>query len=316
MLYFAPINLFSNYVYRHLLLNHGADFVFSEFIMIRDLDKAIQQDKIKIIEEDIPRTIFQIGVQSEEELDKGVAFILDNVKGVKEINLNMGCPQSTMQKEKICGGILHDVELMGRLCRALSKYGVVGSCKIRIGISIDKIKVKDYLETIQKNGIKKVYIHARPLRYGYKRPCVPEYVRELPKEFPDMELIYNGDIDSPQACVKEYKDQLIGRAALSNPFLFEDIKQEKKYKDGPYDPVVKDIHLDRAGKTKLKQEKSDIINEFLDLTIKHDLRRHLVINNMAYLCKGITNYKKLVSKIKKTKTNDEIKKVFNEWLGQ
>lgn len=314
MLYLAPINLFSNYIYRHLMLKHGADFVFSEYILIKNLDKAIQEDKLEIIKKDIPKTIFQIGVQSEEELDNGVNYLLSKIKGVKEININMGCPQSTMQREGICGGILHDIELMGRLAKALSKHKIIGSCKIRIGTSIDKIKVKEYLETIQKNGINKVYIHARPLRYGYKRPSLPDYVKDLPKEFPNMTLIYNGDIDSPQACLKEYKHQLIGRAALSNPLIFEDIKKKRKYKDGSYDPVIKDPYLNRTDRTSLKQEKINVINEFLDLTIKYNLRRHLVINNMAYLCKGITDYKKLVSKIKRTETNEEIKKAFNDWI--
>ena len=29
-LYFAPINFYGNYIYRHLVLSHGADYVFSE----------------------------------------------------------------------------------------------------------------------------------------------------------------------------------------------------------------------------------------------------------------------------------------------
>lgn len=313
MLYFAPINQFSNFVYRHLLLKHGADYVFSEYIMIRDLDKAIQKNKLEIIKEDIQKTIFQIGINSEEEVHKGVLYLLNNIKRIKEININMGCPQSTMQKQGICGGILYDTGLMGRLAKTLSQYNIIGSCKIRIGTNINKIKVKGYLETIQKNGINKVYIHARPLRYGYKRPSLSQLVKDLPKEFPDMILIYNGDIDSASSCPKEYIHHMIGRAALSNPLIFKDIKKEKKYRPGSYDPIVKDPYLDRTAKVSLKKEKIDIINEFLDLTIKHNLRTSLVINNIIYLCKGITNYKKLIAELKTTKTNQEIKKRFNNW---
>ena len=106
MLYLAPLNRLSNFVYRHFLLERGADFVFSELLLPKDFEKGIVNDKFKLISGDLPHTIFQLGVSTEKELEQGVSFLREHFPNLKEINLNMGCPQSSMQKTKFCGFFL------------------------------------------------------------------------------------------------------------------------------------------------------------------------------------------------------------------
>lgn len=304
------MNFLSNYVYRHLLLKHGADFVFSELIMVRDLDKQSTASKIEIIEEDIPFTIFQLGVSSPEDIHKGVTFLKKHINGIKEININMGCPQSTMQKRNLCGGLLHNKSLMSELAKTLSNYKeFTPSVKLRLGTSEDDIQIKNYLKILQEAGIIKVYIHTRPLRYNYSRPTLPNHFQDLEKKFPNMQLIYNGDIDSPNSA-KNYKDVLIGRAALINPFIFQDIKNNITYRDGSYDPSLKDPHLIRNEFVSLSKEKLNIINEFLDLAIKHNLRPVLTKNNICYLLKGVSNTDKLIKEINQADSVLSIKNAF------
>ena len=160
-LYFAPINFLSNYVYRHLLFKYGADYVFSELIMIKDFEKEVKNDKLKFIKGDLDKTIFQIGVSDVKEVDLGVKLLLKHIPLVKEININMGCPQSTMKKKSICGGLLYNINLMGELAAALSLYkGFIPSAKIRLGTKPSEVLIKDYLSVLRDNGVKKVYIHA------------------------------------------------------------------------------------------------------------------------------------------------------------
>ncbi|NTV23697.1 MAG: hypothetical protein HGA85_04955, partial [Nanoarchaeota archaeon] len=101
-LYFAPINLVGNKYYRHFLFEKGADFVFSELMLCEHMDQ--NRGKLDIFEEDLERTIIQIGAGTKKEIDTLIPLL----PNVNEVNLNMGCPQSSMKE--ICGGLLSNKE--------------------------------------------------------------------------------------------------------------------------------------------------------------------------------------------------------------
>ena len=319
MLYFAPINLLSNYVYRHIALEHGADYVFSELLLVGELDKAVLNDKLKLIQEDISRTIFQIGVSTPQDVFEGVSFVKEYVDTPFEINLNMGCPQSTMQQTKVCGGILYDVSLMGELAKALFEAvkgtTTIPSIKLRLGTNPETILIHDYLDIIQKNGIQKVYVHARTLRYGYTKRARYELLSGLREKYSDMNLIFNGDVDSYESYqLIGAGDVLIARAALSNPFIFEDIKQQKKYGVGFYNPQIKDLYLIRGTDIRFSLKKIDLIRTYLKLVVQYDLRKRLYCGNIKWLTKGVTGVSSLNKSLMQSTSALEAQKLFEDWL--
>jgi tRNA-dihydrouridine synthase len=312
-LYFAPLNFLSNYVYRHLLLKHKADFVFSELILIKDFDKEVGKDKLKIFDSDISKTVFQIGVSSVEETIKGVKLIKEYIPNVKEINLNVDCPESRMQKNKVCSGLLFDLELLESICLGLIKScnKIIPSVKIRLGTSIKEIKIKEYLQMFVRIGIKKVYIHARTLRYSYNKPALYNELKELRSEFNSLELIFNGDVDSYENYLKLNGDVMIGRAALTNPLLFEQIKSKTKSASGSFNPVIKDINIVKDGtKDVFLKEKRDVIIEFLELCLKEDLRMQLVKNNLNYLMKGVSSSSLFLKNVNTSSNIQEVIDIF------
>lgn len=301
------------------MLKYGADYVFSELILVNKFTKAVKDSKLEIISEDIFKTIFQIGVSNAEEVKLGVKYLKEQIPFIKEININMGCPQSTMQKNKLCGGLLYDVNLIGNVCKKLNelskKENFIPSVKLRLGLNENDIKIKEYLTVIKENGIKKVYIHARPLKYGYNRPCLYDSVIDLKNEFNELELIFGGDIDSYNSSKDLVCDGLmIGRAALHNPFIFEDIKNKVIYREGNYDPLVKDPNVIRTDIVSLKNKKINFIREFLDLAEKYSLNVILTCNNVENLMKGISNQGLLISKMRETENIGQIRGLFENWL--
>ena len=48
-LYCAPMNLYSNFCYRHLLLKHQCDYVFTEMILVKHIENKSQLEKIKTV---------------------------------------------------------------------------------------------------------------------------------------------------------------------------------------------------------------------------------------------------------------------------
>lgn len=318
-LYFAPINKFGNSAYRHLLLRNGCDYAFSELIMINYLDKVGQQEKFEVIEEDIPRTIFQIGAGQPEEIRKGVELLKERIPCVREINLNCGCPNSGMKAQMICGGILYNQDLLENLAKSLgeecSKHGITPSIKLRLGTSIENIEIKDYLKRISDSGVKKVYIHARPLSYSYHRVAIPELTFDLKKDFPDMELIYNGDVDSYNIVTdildnNSFDGVMIGRAALSNPLIFRDIKSKTEYFDCEFYPIKKDPNIcERGGSHFLGKDKYEAMIDLINIAIEHKIPASRIKHNLPHLLKGISESSRLNKEIFLAESNEKIKEL-------
>jgi len=317
-LYFAPINIVGNYIYRHLLLELSADFVFSELLMVKKFDEDdYLERKLKIFPEDVSKTIFQIGAGSEDEIVKAVK-VLNNI-GAKEINVNMGCPHSTFIKEKVCCGILFDKELLEKLCGVLFeecfKKNIVPSIKLRIGTSQESLDISDYLKIIKKSGIKKVYIHARSVGQPYFVSANFDAIKFIKKEFSGMELIYNGDIDCYEMYekVENYFDGvMIGRAALINPFVFDDIRNKRIGRKNFFEPVLNDLSLVITDSIILSEKKRNFIIKYLDLATLENLSSNSVRQNLAHLLKGVSHSGEFFEKINVKLEIKDIRNIFKD----
>ncbi len=324
-LYLAPMNYFSNYIYRNFILSLGADFVFSELIMVDRLDEEMRKNKLKLLsEKDLERTIFQIGVRNKEEVVLGVETLKKIHPSLKEININVGCPQSTMQKNLVCSGLLFDETLMKSLFEELvllaEKLNFIPSIKIRLGLSPDEIRIKHYLSICKKVGIKKVYIHARSLRYNYSKPALYDSFIGLKNEFPDIELIFNGDVDSyeryNQLVNLGADGVMIGRAALSNPEIFLQIKNKKEVRSKNYDPFLNDLNLIvENGHWILSEHKKDLIKKFLQLVLDENLVSDekvsfsVIKTHVLYFFKGLSNRSKLINSVRESKSIEDLIKI-------
>jgi tRNA-dihydrouridine synthase B len=319
-LYFAPINIFGHYVFRHLILLNGANYAFSELLLPDDFLK--KDKKFKIIESDVKKTIFQIGCSNNNELINAVNEFKKRFDDIVEINLNMGCPQSTMRRKKICSGILYDLDLMKELSKTLvdecKKKKIIPSVKIRMGTKKEKIEIEKYLEILEYAGVKKVYIHARTLMYNYTKPAmIDEIIKlDLKKKFPSIELIYNGDIDSydKYKLVEEYFDGvMIGRSALSNPLIFSQIRKKESERTKRFDVSLNDKGLIyENGKCYLSKEKEKIILDFVELCKKENLDNSLIKNNLKYLFKGVSDKDLSLRKLTNESDGNLLKIITNE----
>ncbi len=321
-LYFAPLNFIGHKVYRHFLLKNGCDFVFTELIQSKSIENEIMNRKLETFPEDLDRTIFQIGVNERFGMETCIKAIIEENGTVSEINLNMGCPHSTMLKNEICGGILQNLDLMKELCDYMiefgKKYDFLPSVKIRTGTNPDNVILDDYLKLISDSGISKVYIHARTLRYGYNSPANYNPLNDVKNKFPKLKIILNGDID----CYEKYSDInskfgndgiMIGRAALYNMMIFEQIKSKIESKFNPeliiskYDPVQKNAYLkDNLGDTYMSEFLKSKVLEFLNMCLDENISLKYVRINMGYILRGFSGCKEILKKINTSKSIENI----------
>lgn len=303
--YFPPMNKFGNQAFRTLCLNSGADAVFTELIRV---DKLLQNDEVQlrkanVDKSQITKTIFQILTENIELIEMGVLKLKQLNSKIKEVNYNMGCPQSTLCKNFNGGGILRNTKRIQEVAQKLfdicTKEYIIPSIKIRIGISKDEITIYENLKLFEEIGIKKIYIHGRTLSDTYSKSANYDEIKKAIEMFPNLEIVANGDIVGTQSFNEVEKIKpfgvAIGRAALENPLIFKFLKEEKEFE---FNQSGEDLKL-----------RKELILEYLKYVKKHELNISYIKANLAYLTKNCVGAAQIRKEINEVNSVKEIEKI-------
>ena len=231
----------------------------------------------------------QLGGSNPDELAK-CSEIAENM-GYDEINLNLGCPSERVQKGSFGACLMIEPKLVQRCLNAMKQsVSIPVTAKCRTGI--DKIEDYDFLrsfvEGIANQNIATIIIHARnailkglsPRQNRTIPPLKYDYVYRIKEDFPGIEIIINGGIDS----LIEAKDHLqkvdgvmLGRAPYDNPMMLEDVDSEI------------------FGEPKKRISRLDILKEYLNYLEDLDdpkIRLNQVLKHIYGLNKGLKNARK------------------------
>lgn len=303
--YLAPLNIVGNSSFRKLILKYEADFVFTEMIQVDKLfsdnleNQKHQLRKISNISKfELEKTIFQILCYDIDLIERAVKFLISKFDFIKEINYNMGCPQSSLCKNESGGGILKNPEKIrkvGILLNKISqKYNIKTSVKIRIGVDRENISIYENVLMLSQIGIKKFYVHTRTLNESYLKKASFEEIKILTKKFKDLEIIANGDICDRESFLKFEKINcfgvMIGRASLENPYVFSQIKNKNF----------------NCFFTEKIESRKKIILEFLEFAKQDNLSLRIIKTNISYFTKNTLFGAKLRNKINNFSKIDEV----------
>ncbi len=231
----------------------------------------------------------QLGGSNPDELAK-CSEIAESM-GYDEINLNLGCPSERVQKGSFGACLMIEPKLVQKCFNAMKRsVSIPVTAKCRTGI--DKIEDYDFLrsfiEGIANQNIATIIIHARnailkglsPRQNRTIPPLKYDYVYRIKEDFPEIEIIINGGIDS----LIEAKDHLqkvdgvmLGRAPYDNPMMLEDVDSEI------------------FGEPKKQILRLDILKEYLNYLEELDdpkIRLNQVLKHIYGLNKGLKNARK------------------------
>lgn len=226
----APMEDVSDPPFRALCKKHGADLMYSEFIssegLIRDAIKS--RKKLDIFDYERP-----IGIQIFGGDEEAMALSAKIVEAVEPdlVDINFGCPVKKVVSKGAGAGVLKDVDLMVKLTKAVvNSTSLPVTVKTRLGWDEKSMNVLDVAERLQDCGIKALAIHGRTRAQMYKGEADWTLIKAV-KDNPNIEIpiFGNGDINTPQKAL-EYKTRygvdgiMIGRAAIGNPWIFNQIK--------------------------------------------------------------------------------------------
>jgi nifR3 family TIM-barrel protein len=226
----APMEDVSDPPFRAVCKENGADLMYTEFIsaegLIRDARKSRQKLDIYDYERPIGIQIFGEKIESMRE----AAAIAEEAQP-ELIDINYGCPVKKVAGRGAGAGILLDLPKMQQMTDEIVKQvDLPVTVKTRLGWDDSTIQIIEVAKRLQDVGIKALTIHARTRQQMYKGHSDWSYIAEV-KNHPDIHIpiFGNGDIDSPEKAV-EYKEKynvdgiMIGRAAIGNPWIFNQIK--------------------------------------------------------------------------------------------
>lgn len=227
----SPMEAVTTPPFRKICKRYGADVLISEFISSDALSRSIDSSLKKMYFEDAERPLgIQIFGNNEQSLCSA-ARIAASVNP-DFIDINWGCPVKKIAGKGCGSGILNDIPKMLKLTEAVVKsVDVPVSVKTRLGYGDEDKPIIEVAERLQDVGVQLISIHGRTRAQMYKGIADWTLIGEV-KNNPRMHIpiFGNGDIDSADKLL-EYKNKygvdgiLIGRAAMGNPFIFQQCKQ-------------------------------------------------------------------------------------------
>ena len=153
--------------------------------------------------------------------------------GYDEINLNCGCPSERVVRGAFGACLMTEPRLVADCVKAMhDAVDIDISVKHRIGIDdVDTYGfVRDFVGTVAEAGCKIFIVHARnailkglsPKENREIPPLKYDFVYQLKRDFPELEIIINGGIRTVEEIDEHLKyldGVMIGREAYHNPWL-------------------------------------------------------------------------------------------------
>jgi len=303
--FLAPMAGVSDPALRLQCKKMGAGLVVTEFTSIHSIiakEKKLKENKktiqefIEFSESERPLSVQLFGsdLLSLEKAAKIVEPFFDM------IDYNMGCPAPHITQQMAGGALLQEISLTKQIFSTLKntlKKPV--SLKIRSGVTdTNRYLFKEIAQIAEDEGIEMITFHPRTVSQGYSGKADWKLIKEL-KEISNIPIVGNGDITSPEDA-KSMIDEtgcdyvMIGRGAMGNPFLFEQINDFLK--TGSY-------------KEYTFKDRLDSFLDYLNLTNHFKIKFVNIKNQAMHFTKGMTGGTKLRAKISMSKNLEELKKI-------
>ena len=226
----APMAGFSDRTFRLLCRERGADLVTSEMISAKGLSFMSERTRALYLPEegDAPYAVQLFGNEP-ETIAKAVAIVeRDLGKQLLSIDLNMGCPAPKIAGNGDGSALMRDPVLAGEIVRAAAEASHVPvSVKFRKGWDAAHENAEEFARICEENGASFLTIHGRTREQMYAgvadRSCMARVKRAV-----RIPVIANGDVHDAQSALDTLRETgcdgvMIGRGALGNPFVFEEI---------------------------------------------------------------------------------------------
>jgi nifR3 family TIM-barrel protein len=295
---------------------------YTEFVSADGLVRAPEEGRRKLLKDleysEIERPIVaQFFTSKPDMMEKAAALAVE--LGFDGVDINMGCPDQSIEKQGAGAALIKNPPLARELIRA-AKRGVNEkipvSVKTRLGYNKDELET--WLPELLAENPAAIIIHARTRREMSKVPARWERIKRAveirdsiseavaPKNQEKTLIIGNGDVESVEDAILKCEQTgadgaMLGRAIFGTPYLFSNSREWYQEKNNP--EVVRKILGILVEHTHLFEEKLGNIKSFAIM------KKHF----KSYLS-GLEGAKELKEKLMDTNNASEVAKIVSDFL--
>ena len=230
-LYLAPMAGVSDKIFRQLCKEYGADVLTTEFVSAEGIFRRNERTREYLDFDEIERPIgVQLFGANAEHMAEAARQVVDWVRP-DFVDLNFGCPVNKVVCKNGGSALLKDCPTLASVATAVVRTiaPMPVTAKIRIGWDADSINAARVARILAEAGISAITVHGRTRAQGYSGAADWNVIGEVAAAV-SIPVIGNGDLSNAAAVAKHRRETgiagaMIGRAAMSRPWIFHQTKQ-------------------------------------------------------------------------------------------
>lgn len=311
-LFLAPMAGVSDKIFRQLCKEHGADVLTTEFVSAEGIFRRNERTREYLDFDPIERPIgVQLFGANAEHMAEAARQVVEWVQP-DFIDLNFGCPVNKVVSKHGGSALLKDCPMLAAVAAAVvgAAAPIPVTAKIRIGWDNKSINAVNVARLLADLGIAALTVHGRTREQGYSGMADWNVIGEVAANV-SIPVIGNGDLACPSDVADRRQETgiagaMIGRAAMSSPWIFREIKAHLSGNQLVAPPSLR--------------EKWDLIVRHCQLAVndwsaEEPAIRSMRARLMAY-SKSMPAAKRLRQRFSHVQYLDEIRRIAEENIGE
>lgn len=226
----APLAGFTNAAFRVMCKMGGADLTYTEMVSAAGLAHgSIATRRLMEVLDGESDVVCQLFGSKPDEISVATREISETKRFVG-IDLNAGCPMPKVVREGAGAALVKNPQLIYDCLKAMKDATDLPiTLKTRPGPKPDQVKMLEILDAAEKAGVFGITLHARFTSQAHGGDVHLDLLSELVSRS-KVPITGNGSVVDRESALKMaqtgVKTIMIGRAALNNPLIFNELKND------------------------------------------------------------------------------------------
>ncbi len=341
----APMADVTDAAFRRLIVKYGKpDVMWTEFVSANGLMSEGREALLRDLEySPTERPIVAQLFSSDPKNIEGAAQLAAEL-GFDGVDINMGCPDKTIEKQGAGAAMIKDpaaaVAVIAAAKRGIAAAGKSASRRIPVSVKTrvgyNDVQIDTWISILLSQNIAALTVHARTRKELSLVPAKWDYIKKVvelrDKLAPDTVIIGNGDVTSladgrAKALASGADGVMVGRALFGNPWFFDAsrevvaaLPQKSLFRNIPI--LNKFFDTKRTAPTSVA--KPITVTERLTVLVEHaELFQELLGDSKSFAimkkhfkayCTGFAGAKELRIQLMETKNAQEVEAIVQKFL--